>query len=116
MSKFTFTHTLDDLKITHEFEAIQINKVVENFEDFLRGCGYVFDGNLEIVEQEKFPLEEYETFSTMNLNLDGIEGAVGSDYIYVTPPGGAGGADCDYVGDWDTQCKNIDKLAKGRSK
>jgi hypothetical protein len=51
MSKFTFAHTLDDLKITHEFEEIQLNNVIENFESFLRGCGFIFDGNLEIVEK-----------------------------------------------------------------
>jgi hypothetical protein len=51
MSKFTFVHTVNDLKITHEFEVIHLNYVIENFESFLRGCGFVFDGNLEIVEK-----------------------------------------------------------------
>ena len=124
MSKFTFTHTLDDLKITHEFEAIHVNKVVENFEDFLRGCGFVFDGNLEIVEQDSTDYTNYtfslgaDTISLMDDCMIGIEGAEGSDYISVDPAGAVGSAGPydTYLGDWDTQCKNIDTIAKGRKK
>lgn len=35
-----------------ESSAVTIDKVLEDFEDFLRGCGYYFKGNLEIVEDD----------------------------------------------------------------
>lgn len=54
MSKFTFTCDNNTLntpsKITNEISAILINDVIEEFERFLRGSGYYFDGHLEIVD------------------------------------------------------------------
>lgn len=59
MSKYTFTSNFvpDQLdrcnraiKITHEFEADTIEEVCAQFEDFLRGAGFHFDGHLDIVE------------------------------------------------------------------
>jgi hypothetical protein len=41
-----------DVRNTSEFEYEQLQDVVMAFEDFLRGCGFVFDGHLEIVEEE----------------------------------------------------------------
>ena len=32
-----------------EFEAESLSSILEQFEMFLRGCGYVFDGQLDIV-------------------------------------------------------------------
>jgi hypothetical protein len=37
-------------KVTFEFEEVQIDSVVQHFEDFLRGCGFHFEGHLEFVE------------------------------------------------------------------
>jgi len=120
MSKFTFTHTLDDLKITHEFDEIQLNNVIENFESFLRGCGFVFNGNLEIIENSNFEFSSHgcETVSFLGDSMIGIEGAAGSDYISIDPSGAVGSAGPydTYLGDWDTQCKNIDTIAKGKNK
>jgi hypothetical protein len=36
-----------------EFKAVRLDEIVANFEDFLRGCGFVFEGHLDFVEDEK---------------------------------------------------------------
>ena len=41
-----------DVRNTSEFEYEQLQDVVMAFEDFLRGCGYVFEGHLDIVQEE----------------------------------------------------------------
>jgi hypothetical protein len=58
--KFTFTkkrsdHPIEDnqANTTTEFESIELGEIVANFEDFLRGCGFRFDGVLDFVEDEK---------------------------------------------------------------
>lgn len=43
-----------DSKVTMEFEKEFLSYVIEQFEQFLRGCGYYFDGHLEIVEEESY--------------------------------------------------------------
>ena len=59
MPKFTLTcqHTSmwtnqSTCKNTHEFEVETLNEVLENFEMFLRGAGYVFDGVIDVVPSE----------------------------------------------------------------
>jgi hypothetical protein len=37
---------------TLEFEEEFLSDVVENFQMFLRGCGYYFDGNLDFVKED----------------------------------------------------------------
>lgn len=39
--------------ITHEFNKVFLSDVVERMQDFLKGCGFVFDGTLDIVEEEQ---------------------------------------------------------------
>ena len=34
------------------FEAQTLPEIVANFEDFLRGCGFIIDGHLDFVEDE----------------------------------------------------------------
>lgn len=41
-----------DSTITQEFRAESLNDVLENFEMFLRGSGFYFDGHLDIVEDD----------------------------------------------------------------
>jgi len=36
-----------------EFKAVMLDEIVANFEDFLRGCGFVFKGHLDFVGDEK---------------------------------------------------------------
>lgn len=40
--------------ITHEFNKVLLSDVIMRMQDFLKGCGYVFDGTLDIVEEETF--------------------------------------------------------------
>ena len=56
MPKFTLITEHTDLytgdvtsKTTHEFEVDYLPDVLENIELFLRGAGFVFDGNLDFV-------------------------------------------------------------------
>ena len=58
--RFTFTKERDDTPIEQnqatvfiEFEAQTLPDIVANFEDFLRGCGFMFDGHLDFVEDDK---------------------------------------------------------------
>jgi len=36
-----------------EFKAVTLPDILAHFEDFLRGCGFRFDGVLDFVEDEK---------------------------------------------------------------
>jgi hypothetical protein len=51
-----------ETRIVYEFEDGGLDSVIENFECFLRGCGFSFSGSLEIVEpNEDLPsLDEEE--------------------------------------------------------
>jgi len=40
----------DGPKITYEFKNIMLADTLDNIQNFLKGCGFVFDGVLEIVE------------------------------------------------------------------
>ena len=40
-------------KTTIEFEAEHIDDVLEEFAMFLRGCGYVIDGRLDVVPHDE---------------------------------------------------------------
>lgn len=55
MSKFTITREYKEplVKNTIEFEEVVLYRVLEHMEDFLRGCGFVFKGHLEIVEEKE---------------------------------------------------------------
>ena len=72
MSKFKFVSEnrpfVDgDVSITtKEFDAEYLYDVLSEFENFLRGCGYVFRGQLDFVEddEETFDDEEDLDFST----------------------------------------------------
>jgi len=60
MSKFMFIKKDTDLEgtetnhtVSMQFEDIYLDSVISNFQDFLKGCGFVFSGELQIVEEEK---------------------------------------------------------------
>jgi hypothetical protein len=74
MSKFTFVcqeesmpfvHTIQS-KRTVEFNAETLNDILNEFEMFLRGAGFHFDGRLDIVNEDDYiqPEEELETTQT----------------------------------------------------
>jgi hypothetical protein len=52
MSKFILSSIQDESLTTKEFESDYLYDVVERFEEFLRGCGYYFEGRLDIVNDE----------------------------------------------------------------
>jgi hypothetical protein len=63
MPKFTLIAEYEDgMKMTTEFNEEYIHTVVDNMGMFLRGVGFVFNGNLEIVE------DEYPTTDTSALD------------------------------------------------
>jgi hypothetical protein len=43
----------NQVNVGMEFKAVVLDEIVANFEDFLRGCGFDFDGHLDFVEGEK---------------------------------------------------------------
>mgnify|MGYP001214830262 CR=1 FL=1 len=51
---FTLTseHSYDNTKITYEFDQEYLPLILEQMEQFLRGVGFVIDGQLMIVNEE----------------------------------------------------------------
>jgi len=50
--KFTLVCEHDDsTKVTYEFNNIMLSDTLENMQNFLKGCGFVFDGLLDIVDE-----------------------------------------------------------------
>ena len=39
-------------KITMEFEATTIETILRQFKDFLLGCGFAIDGEIELIESQ----------------------------------------------------------------
>lgn len=63
MAKYIFTCEQDDgTTISVKFEKDGLMNVLENFEYFLKGSGFVFDGYVDIVEMEKVVVESEESF------------------------------------------------------
>ena len=48
MSKFTFICKNEERSTVVSCEAEVLDEVVQNFEEFLRGCGYYFNGQLAL--------------------------------------------------------------------
>lgn len=77
MPKFVFTCEHKDLwsnnqvcKNTHEFEIETLDKVLENFEMFLRGAGYVFNGVVDIVPVDEDDIQHSEHYYDVDRNID----------------------------------------------
>lgn len=63
MSKFTFIREessyVGNTKQTVEFAAVCLDDVLMQFEDFLKGAGFVFEGQLQFVDESKWePIPE----------------------------------------------------------
>lgn len=59
--KFTFTSEFQGFgspKNTMEFEVDQLEDVLMYFQQFLKGAGYQFDGDV-IIDQETWPIDEF---------------------------------------------------------
>jgi len=50
----------DNIKVTHEFNKEYLPDVIEQFETFLKGCSYHFNGNLELVTEDDHLNYEYK--------------------------------------------------------
>jgi hypothetical protein len=58
-------------KITYETNQVELSNILQDFESFLRGAGFTFDGCLDIVPfDEGFSDEDY----SMEQGFDGHEG------------------------------------------
>jgi hypothetical protein len=60
--KTTNTHVIDGEQTVHQ--------LLERFEDFLKGCGYVIDGHFDVVEL--FDEECGYDFKPLKMDLDSI--------------------------------------------
>jgi hypothetical protein len=82
MSKFTFICEEEPCpfgesittKRTVEFSAVHLGAVMGEFETFLKGCGFNFDGHLEFNGQEESPykeddLDDLESIFTPNKSI-----------------------------------------------
>lgn len=49
-NQFILTNINGGREITFKFEEEMLYNVLPHFKEFLRGCGYYFDGELDIVE------------------------------------------------------------------
>jgi len=63
MSKFTFIRQSNDYvsttKQTVEFSAVCLDDILSEFQDFLKGAGFIFDGQLQFVDESKWePIPE----------------------------------------------------------
>lgn len=80
-------------KVTYESNRDSIDDIIADFEDFLRGCGFVVDGKLEIVDPNEInlnfgydsmndgytPIVDTITLDTITLDLGETEH---NDYYY----------------------------------
>ena len=52
ITEFEFTSRVEDRVINLQFRQDHLYEVIANFEEFLRGAGFVFEGHLDIVQDE----------------------------------------------------------------
>lgn len=65
MTKYVLTAIHhDESKVTVEFEVDTLTKVLENFELFLKGVGFYFDGVVDIVENENIDYSDFDLQDT----------------------------------------------------
>jgi rubrerythrin len=78
MAKYTLICEHDELggtmKQTTEFRTDYLPDVLENTELFLRGCGFYFEGQLDIVDEDK----SYESFTDTQDEFDVFQQIVNS--------------------------------------
>lgn len=70
-------------KLTYESNREYLYDILEDFEDFLRGCGFYIDGKLEVVNPEDIDIDA-ENFSmddlTCSLSSSSIDTITISSY------------------------------------
>jgi len=63
MGKYILSEENDGVVTKKEFDSDYLYDVIDRFEEFLRGCGFFFDGRLEIVNDKPDQHEIDETFT-----------------------------------------------------
>lgn len=82
--KYTYNEGCEDfspLDVTFDMPGdVTISQMLYNFQSYLKACGFVFDGNLEIVPEERCSLEdlgwEGEAVEEFNKNFSKLEAEV----------------------------------------
>jgi len=75
---FKFEHkSSDNTKITLETEAVCLTDILEEFQMFLKGCGFGFDGDIVIEDLEDFidPISanDYLEDGDYQINLEEVD-------------------------------------------
>lgn len=51
---FKYTSTYDrDFKLELHTDAVDLSQILEDFESFLKGCGFVFEGHIDILNDNE---------------------------------------------------------------
>jgi hypothetical protein len=78
MNKFTFINELGSSKRTLEISEDYLSDILTHFEEFLKGCGFHFNGHLEIVNDE----DEINIQGTENSEISITGDIIHSDHYY----------------------------------
>lgn len=71
MPSFTFKCDHGDGKVvTFDINEDFLDEIITDFEYFLKGCGFHFDGRLEFVNDETIVQEQESVFKDNNMNMD----------------------------------------------
>ena len=87
--KYVFTQ-VDDYtpsQTTQEFTADSVGVVLSQFEMFLRGCGFVINGTLDVVPEEEYnSIVDYDqpSFDELEQQWNKMDRTPHSDYYYDT--------------------------------
>jgi len=102
-------------------DGSSLMEVIEDFEMFLKGCGFVFDGYLDIVPyeedtiQENIP-EQFPTGTTGKVTAAGVGGA-GTGFNWTTTvPNGGSSTTVNINGGNVTMFEEFDNFANAHSK
>ena len=85
--KYIFTQ-VDDYtpsQTTQEFTADSLDVVLNQFEMFLRGCGFVINGTLDVVPEEEYnSIVDYDqpSFDELEQQWNQMDRTQHSDYYY----------------------------------
>lgn len=82
MTKFTFTREEnqfnDTTKSTVEFSAESLDEILQQFQFFLKGAGFYFDGDI-VIDQPCHSIDE-ANFECNNVSLYGMDVDLGHHY------------------------------------
>ena len=72
--------------VTYTFHADSLMQMLEKYQDFLKGCGFVFQGQLDIVPDEEYYGVDDLDYEEINVELTdlGQDVVQHSDYYFDT--------------------------------